>query len=73
MRIMKGRLRTDQLGKKKTVATAEGMWFVVAVGTGRTIGRVRRTGSILAQASSAVMLDFALSGKSIDDFLYYLP
>lgn len=70
---MKGRLRTDQLGKKKTVATAEGVWFVVAVGIGRTIGRVRRTGSILTQASSALTLDFALSGKSIDEFLYCLP
>ena len=50
------------------MATAEGVWLVVAVGTGRTIGRVRRTGSVIAQASAAVRLDFALSGKSIDDF-----
>jgi hypothetical protein len=70
---MKGRLRTDQLGKKETVATAEGVWLVVAVGTGRTIGRVRRTGSVIAQASAAVLSGFVLSGKSIDDFLYYLP
>ena len=68
---MKGRLRTDQLGKKETVATAEGVWLVVAVGTGRTIGRVRRTDSVIAQASAAMRLDFALSGKSIDDFLYH--
>lgn len=73
MRIMKGRLRTDQLGKKETEATAAVVWLVAAVGTGRTIGRVRRTGSVIAQASAAVRLDFALSGKSIDDFLYYLP
>lgn len=50
------------------MATAEGVWVVVAVGTGRTIGRVRRTGSVIAQASAAVRLDFALSRKSIDDF-----
>ena len=55
------------------MATAEDVWLVVAVGTGRTIGHVRRTGSVIAQASGAVRLDFALSGKSIDDFLYYLP
>ena len=73
MRIMKGRLRTDQLGKKETEATAAVVWLVAAVGTGRTIGRVRRTGSVLTQASSVLTLDFALSGISIDDFLYYLP
>ena len=62
-----------RLGNKRTVAIEEGAWLVVAVGTGRTIGRVRRTGSVIAQASAAVRLDFALSGKSSDDFLYYLP
>ena len=63
---MKARLRTDQPGKKETVATAEGVWLVVAVGTVRPIGRVRRTGSVIAQASAGVRLDFALSGKSIE-------
>jgi hypothetical protein len=70
---MKGRLRRDQLGKKKTVATAEGVWFVAAVGSGRTIGRVRRTGSVIARPIPVVLWEFVLSGKSIDDFLYDLP